>query len=167
MATSLEHRHDHVVVPFTGMLDWPSCIDLVACVDTAIGTYFYRTVEILVTSPGGDAHALAFLISALARWRDQGVCVRTRVSALARSAAAILVARSARRSEAVRVATRAGRRAARRRMAAGEVHRRHCARRSETLAARFPGGGGLGVKRLTILRLPELRPEGPSLEEPC
>ena len=92
MATSLEHRHDHAVVPFTGVLDWPQCIDLVAAVDTAIGVYFYRTVEIVVTSPGGDAYALAFLISALARWRDQGVRVRTRVSALARSAAAILVA---------------------------------------------------------------------------
>ena len=92
MEISLQHHHDYAVVPFTGMLDWPSCIDLVACVDTAIGIYFYRTVEIAVTSPGGDAHALAFLISALARWRDQGVRVRTRVSALARSAAAILVA---------------------------------------------------------------------------
>ena len=92
MEISLQHHHDYAVVPFTGMLDWPSCIDLVASVDTAIRVYFYRTVEILVTSPGGDAHALAFLISALARWRDQGVRVRTRVSALARSAAAILVA---------------------------------------------------------------------------
>ena len=92
MTVSFQHHHDYAVVPFTGVLDWPSCIAVVASVDTAIDAYFYHTVEIAVTSPGGDAHALTFLIAALNRWRKQGVRIRTRVNAHAKSAAAIMVA---------------------------------------------------------------------------
>ena len=92
MATSIQYHHDHAVVSFKGELDWPSSLDLVESVDTAIRAYCYSTIEIVVSSPGGDANALLYFLDAMKRWREHRIHIRTRVTAIARSAAAIMVA---------------------------------------------------------------------------
>ena len=91
MATSLEHRHDCAVVVHDGPLTWPATLELLRVLETAVQGYFYMTVELVVSSPGGDSRALLHLLAALALWRKKGVHFRTRVIFAAASAAAILV----------------------------------------------------------------------------
>lgn len=91
MATSLEHRHDCAVVAFDGPLTWATTLELLGVLETAVEAYYYSTVELVISSPGGDPRALMHLLAALERWRDTGVRFRTRVVFTAASAAAILL----------------------------------------------------------------------------
>ena len=92
MSASFHHHHDHVVVTFSDELSWSSATDLVDTVDTAVDAYFYREVEVVIASPGGDMDALEYVLCALQRWRDAGLHVRTRVISEVASAAALLFA---------------------------------------------------------------------------
>ena len=90
MSTTFHHRHDRAVIAFTGALDWAGAVDLAGAVETVVESYFYRLVELVVTSPGGDLRALRFVVDALAAHRARGVRLRTRVLSDAESAAAVL-----------------------------------------------------------------------------
>ena len=91
MTLTYSHRHDHAAVTFSGELTWDACIDLVDVVDTMIERYFYRQVELVITSHGGLTAALDYLHDAIKRWSSQGVHLRTRVISQAGSAAAVLL----------------------------------------------------------------------------
>lgn len=85
------HAGDHAVVTFTGELDWDASRELVDVVDALVHEYFYSTVELVVTSPGGNVAAFEFFVGRHAEWRRHGVTLRTRVLSEAASAAAVLV----------------------------------------------------------------------------
>ena len=85
------HAGDHAVVAFTGELDWDAVRELVDAVELLVEEYFYTTVELSVTSPGGDVRAFEYYLGRQAVWRRHGVRVRTRVYSEAGSAAALLV----------------------------------------------------------------------------
>ena len=90
MATSLEHRHDCAVVVHDGPLTWSATLELIGVLETALEVYYYSTVELVISSPGGESSALTHLLASLERWRKRGVRFRTRVVHVAASAAAVL-----------------------------------------------------------------------------
>ena len=91
MATSLEHRHDRAVVFHNGPLTWPASPELLGVLETAVEAYFYTTVEIVISSPGGEMRALLHLLRALSRCHEQGAHFRTRITFVAANTDAILV----------------------------------------------------------------------------
>ena len=91
MSVSLQHHHDRAVVFQDGPLTWPATLELLAVLEAAVEGYFYTTVELVVSSPGGETRALLHLLAALGHWRAQGLRFRTQVIFRAASAAAILV----------------------------------------------------------------------------
>ena len=90
MSTQFYHRADHAVAQFTGDLSVEAAIDLVNAVDALVDVYFYRRVEILISSPGGLVQSIDHLALAVDRWRAEGVQICTRVTTSAYSAAAVL-----------------------------------------------------------------------------
>ena len=92
MSVTTCHRGDYAIVPFSADLTLSSATELVESVDSAINTYLYREVEILVQSRGGQVAALDYLVRAFLRWHEDGIRVRARVATQAGSAAALLVA---------------------------------------------------------------------------
>ena len=91
MSATLVHHHGRAVVLHDGPLTWTASLELVGKLELAIESYFYTTVELVVSSPGGATGALVYVLNALERWREKGVHFRTRVIYAAESAAAILV----------------------------------------------------------------------------
>ena len=90
MTTPIQYRHDRLVVPLDGAITPASAQAFVVAVDERLEMYFYRRLEVVVSSPGGSTAALEHMVRALARWRGAGVHVRTRVVVEAASAAAVL-----------------------------------------------------------------------------
>ena len=90
MPTQFFHRADHAVAQFTGDLTLEAAIDLVNAVDALVDVYFYRRVEILISSLGGLVQSIDHLALAVERWRAEGVQICTRVTTSAYSAAAVL-----------------------------------------------------------------------------
>ena len=92
MATvTFVHAHDHALVNLNGALDWDAAHDLVTSVEALVEQYFYRVIEVVVTSPGGESKVLEHLLSRMDRWEEEGIRIRTRVVSSAASAAAVLV----------------------------------------------------------------------------
>ena len=85
------HAHDHAVVSLNGDLDWDTAFSLVNTIDTMVKTYFYTTIEMVVSSPGGNTQALHYCLARLDRLANERVRLRARVLSFAGSAAAILV----------------------------------------------------------------------------
>ena len=88
---SFVHARDHADVLFIGTLDWEAAHELVTTLETVFDEYFYRQVELLVASPGGDTRALAYYLNAVRNWGRKGVRIRTRVISTAASAGAFMV----------------------------------------------------------------------------
>ena len=91
-SVTFTHARDHAVVVFDGELDWAAARELVETLDTVAGGYFYREVELVVSSPGGNIGALQYVLDRFEQLEAQGVRVCTRVLSSAGSAAAIIVA---------------------------------------------------------------------------
>ena len=88
---SFVHARDHAVVLFVGALDWEAAHELVTTLETVFDHYFYRQVELLIASPGGDTRALAYYLDAVRNWSQKGLRFRTRVISTAASAGAFMV----------------------------------------------------------------------------
>ena len=88
---SFVHARDHADVLFVGTLDWEAAHELVTTLETLFDHYFYRQVELLVASPGGDTRALAYYLNAVRNWSNKGIRFRTRVISTAASAGAFMV----------------------------------------------------------------------------
>ena len=87
-----QHCGDHAVVSFSGDLTTESVVQLVGMVDSLIDEYFYRSITVGLSSPGGATRALDPWLSALSRWRVRGVVVSTYVGGNASSMAALVFA---------------------------------------------------------------------------
>ena len=90
MTTPIQYRRDRLVVPLDGAITPESAQAFVVAVDERLEMYFYRRLEVVVSSPGGSTAALEHMVRAMARWRADAVHVRTRVIVEAASAAAVL-----------------------------------------------------------------------------
>ena len=88
------HRNDRGVVSFSTDLTWEEARDIVYAVDTLVDLYFYSTVEVVISSPGGNVAALNYYLAAVHRWRSCGVRLHTYTVDTASSAAAIMVSLS-------------------------------------------------------------------------
>ena len=88
---TITHAPDRAVVLFAGTLDWQASHELVETIGTGVETYFYRRLELVIASPGGDARAFAYFYGAVQAWRERGVRFTTRVFSVAASSAAIMV----------------------------------------------------------------------------
>ena len=90
-SVSFVHARDHANVLFVGTLDWEAAQELVTTLETVFDHYFYRQVELLIASPGGDTRALAYYLNAVWNWSQKGLRFRTRVISTAASAGAFMV----------------------------------------------------------------------------
>ena len=90
---NFQHAHDHAVVSLNGPLDWDAAFALVDAIDTMVETYFYTTIELVVSSPGGDIQALHYCLARLDQLAKDEVRLRTRVLSFAAGAGAVLVDR--------------------------------------------------------------------------
>ena len=97
MTVTYVHHGDHAAVSFSGALDWDGATELVEVGDVLIDHYYYSTVELTVTSPGGSDQALEHVLAAMRRWEGEGVRLVTRAVADAWSAGALIVALGAER----------------------------------------------------------------------
>ena len=88
MALDYEHCGDHAAVSLSGELTVEAVSKLVNLVDVLIDNYFYRRVDLAISSPGGSTHAADPFLAALGRWRARGVVLCTQVHASASSMAA-------------------------------------------------------------------------------
>ena len=88
-SVTFAHAHDHAIVSLNGELDWDAAFSLVNTIDTMVKTYFYRYIELVVSSPGGNTQALHYCLARLDRLASDEVRLRTRVLSFARSAAAV------------------------------------------------------------------------------
>ena len=86
-----QHQGDRAVVSFSGELTVDAAVDLVETIEMLASVYFYAVVELVIASPGGSSMALDHYVDATRRWRDAGVVLRTRVTACAESAAALVL----------------------------------------------------------------------------
>ena len=100
MSTVFYHRPGHAAVHFEGKLTWSAALELVDTLHTVVDTFFYRAVELVITSPGGDTDALWHVLNALRERQSQGVLIHTRVVSYAASAAAVLACSGTLRSAA-------------------------------------------------------------------
>ena len=92
MSVRKTHRSNHAVISFSGNLTWESGTELVEAVETAVADLYYRHIELIISSPGGDMEALRYVRDAITttRGRIPALRVRTRVISKAASAAAVL-----------------------------------------------------------------------------
>ena len=88
---NFQHAHDHAVVALNGPLDWDAAFELVDTIDTMVATYFYTSIELVVSSPGGNTPALHYCLARLDQCAIDQVRLRTRVLSFAGSAGAVLV----------------------------------------------------------------------------
>ena len=86
----MRHRRDRAVLVLEGALDWDGALALADALEAVVEGCFYRVVELVVRSPGGELRALRLVLDALGAHRARGVRLRTRVLADAESAAAVL-----------------------------------------------------------------------------
>ena len=91
MSVVFTHRGTHAVMYFSGALDWDSAVEITDTLETLVSHFFYRTVEVVVTSDGGGTDALEHILSAMRRWEAGGVRLVTRAVGAAQSAGALLV----------------------------------------------------------------------------
>ena len=89
--TTFFHRDDHALVSFSAEVTPEEMSALVDTVDLLVDFYHYRDVLVLIDSPGGLVQALDYYLDAARRWRARGVRLRTRCTASARSAAALML----------------------------------------------------------------------------
>ena len=97
MTVTYSHRGDHAVVHLTGEIDSETAVELVDVFALLQSVYFYRELELVVTSNGGSHEALACVLEALAQLERDGVHARIRVVSHARSAGALLLSLGAER----------------------------------------------------------------------
>ena len=88
---NIQYKPDRAVVPVTGVIDEAMMLQLVAAIRQLHQEYFYTHIELEVNSPGGQAMALAYCVSAMDALRAQGVRFTTRALMAVSSAGANLV----------------------------------------------------------------------------
>ena len=91
---SFFHRGDHALVVFSAELTCEAATELADIFDILVGHYFYRRVDVAVSSSGGLHAALEYYLRTLERWRAQGVQFRGHVISQAASAGALMVSLS-------------------------------------------------------------------------
>lgn len=83
---------DRLELSLTGPLTREKALRLRDAIELAIEYYFYREVNLILDSPGGEIGALDLFLSELARWRkEHELVLRTRVLGESASAAAFLL----------------------------------------------------------------------------
>ena len=88
---SFFHRGDHALVVFSAELTWETATELVDIFDILAGHYFYRRIDVAISSSGGLHAALEYYLRALEQWRAQGVRFWGHVISQAASGGAIMV----------------------------------------------------------------------------
>ena len=85
------YQLDRAIVTIMTQITEESMVDLVAEIDRLTTDYFYKKVELSISSPGGSVLALDYYLDALKRFRRRGVQIRTRALTQAGSAAAAIL----------------------------------------------------------------------------
>lgn len=88
---SFSHRGDHAAVTFSDELTWETVNELADILEILVDCYFYRRIDIVISSSGGFVAALDYYLTQVGRYRAQGVRFHTRVISWAASAAALML----------------------------------------------------------------------------
>ena len=88
---SFSHRGDHAVVTFSDELTWETVNELANIIETLVDAYFYRRIDIVISSSGGLMAALDYYLTQVGRYRARGVHFRARVICWAASAGALML----------------------------------------------------------------------------
>lgn len=87
---SFSHRGDHAVVTFSDELTWETVNELAEILEILVDCYFYRRIDIVISSSGGFIAALDYYLTRVGRYRAQGVYFRAHVISGAASAGALM-----------------------------------------------------------------------------
>ena len=85
------YQLDRAIVTIMTEITEASMVDLVAEIDRLSTDYFYKKIELSISSPGGSSLALDYYLDALKRFQASGVQIWTRALTQAGSAAAAIV----------------------------------------------------------------------------
>ena len=85
------YRENRAIVTIVTEITEESMVGLVDEIDRLNSQYFYRTIELRVSSPGGTGQALDYYLVALQRFREQDVVIHSRALTQACSAGAAIV----------------------------------------------------------------------------
>ena len=89
--TGVVYKVDRAIVTIATVITDESMIGLVHEIDRLSAEYFYDTIELQVSSPGGTVHALNYYLEAIQRFRQKGLTIHTRALTQAGSAAAAIL----------------------------------------------------------------------------
>lgn len=85
------YQLDRAIVTIMTEITEESMVDLVAEIDRLSTDYFYKKIELSISSPGGSSLAVDYYLDALKRFQASGVEIWTRALTQAGSAAAAIV----------------------------------------------------------------------------
>ena len=87
----VSYKLDRAIVTIMTEITEESMVALVDEIDRLASDYFYKTIELRISSPGGRALALDYYLGAMGRFREQGIEIHTRALTQATSAAAAIL----------------------------------------------------------------------------
>ena len=87
---SFSHRGAHAVVTFSDELTWETVNELADIFEILVDCYFYRRIDVVISSSGGLIAALDYYLTQVGRYRARGVHFRARVISCAASAGALM-----------------------------------------------------------------------------
>ena len=85
------YKLDRAIVTIMTEITEESMVALVDEIERLASDYFYKTIELRISSPGGNALALDYYLGAIGRFREQGIEIHTRALTQATSAAAAIL----------------------------------------------------------------------------
>ena len=88
---SFSHRGHHAVVTFPDEVTWEAVNELADILEILVDCYFYRRIDVVISSSGGLIAALDYYLTQVERYRARGVHFRTRVICWAASAGALML----------------------------------------------------------------------------
>ena len=88
---SVIYELDRAIVTIVTEITEESMVDLVSLIDRLSAQYYYKRIELRISSPGGAPTALDYYLDAIRRFRQKGIVIQTRALTQACSAGAAIL----------------------------------------------------------------------------
>ena len=85
------YQVDRAIITIATEITEEAMIGLVSKIDRLSSEYFYKTIELRISSPGGTLHALDYYLEAVRRFGQRDLTIHTRALSQTGSAAAAML----------------------------------------------------------------------------